>query len=57
MPEDAEKGLIESLVDTVTWTVGVIKPIVHVGFVPLVLYLGWRNAKPRPTLLQMISPL
>ena len=35
---------------------GYVKPYVHYGFVPLVVYLGMRT-EPRPSLWQIISPM
>ncbi|KXS17308.1 hypothetical protein M427DRAFT_54608 [Gonapodya prolifera JEL478] len=29
----------------------------HVGFIPFILYLGFTQSSPRPSLLRLISPL
>ncbi|KAI8849191.1 hypothetical protein BC829DRAFT_392146 [Chytridium lagenaria] len=31
--------------------------IVHIGFIPLILYIGFTRSVPRPSLLRLISPL
>ena len=31
-------------------TIGYVKTAVHYGWIPLILFLGWRNSEPRPTL-------
>mmetsp|Transcript_131838 Transcript_131838/g.196486 ORF Transcript_131838/g.196486 Transcript_131838/m.196486 type:complete len:80 (-) Transcript_131838:467-706(-) len=33
------------------------KPVVHYGFVPLVLYLGFQTAETQPTLIQLVLPI
>ncbi|KAJ3037719.1 hypothetical protein HDV00_001368 [Rhizophlyctis rosea] len=35
------------------WT----KKVVHIGFIPFILYIGYTRSVPRPSLLKLISPL
>ncbi|KAG4094098.1 Tom7-domain-containing protein [Neocallimastix lanati (nom. inval.)] len=30
---------------------------IHIGFIPLIIYLGYKNSNPKPSLLRLISPL
>ncbi|KAI8912893.1 hypothetical protein BC831DRAFT_408178 [Entophlyctis helioformis] len=34
-----------------------VKRAVHIGFIPLVIYLGYTRSFPRPSLLKILSPL
>ncbi|KAK9810217.1 hypothetical protein WJX72_006807 [[Myrmecia] bisecta] len=33
------------------------KPIVHVGFIPLIIVLGMTCTEPRPSLAQLLGPM
>ncbi|EXX69846.1 Tom7-domain-containing protein [Rhizophagus irregularis] len=35
----------------------ITKTIVHWGFIPFILYLGFSRSEPKPSLIRMISPL
>ncbi|WFD33866.1 hypothetical protein MCUN1_000689 [Malassezia cuniculi] len=37
--------------------VDVAKTIVHYGWVPFILYVGFMSSSPRPNLFKMLSPL
>mmetsp|Transcript_39486 Transcript_39486/g.79159 ORF Transcript_39486/g.79159 Transcript_39486/m.79159 type:complete len:80 (-) Transcript_39486:473-712(-) len=38
-------------------TLKFVKPVVHYGFVPLVLYLGFETSETQPTLIQLVLPI
>ncbi|KAM0792702.1 hypothetical protein ACM66B_002482 [Microbotryomycetes sp. NB124-2] len=33
------------------------KSVVHYGWVPLILFVGWSSSNPKPNLIKLISPL
>ncbi|KAL9934112.1 hypothetical protein V8E36_007194 [Tilletia maclaganii] len=33
------------------------KNVIHYGWVPFVLYVGWTRSNPQPSLIRLISPL
>ncbi|BGP13364.1 hypothetical protein JCM10213v2_001283 [Rhodosporidiobolus nylandii] len=33
------------------------KTVVHYGWIPLILYVGWSSSNPRPPIARLISPL
>ncbi|KAI8805564.1 hypothetical protein BJ742DRAFT_820064 [Cladochytrium replicatum] len=33
------------------------KRVVHIGFIPLIIFLGYTRSVPRPSLIRLISPL
>ncbi|KAI9143489.1 hypothetical protein BKA69DRAFT_1062221 [Paraphysoderma sedebokerense] len=33
------------------------KKVFHIGFIPLIIYLGYTRSSPKPSLMRMISPL
>ncbi|ORY80674.1 hypothetical protein BCR35DRAFT_331742 [Leucosporidium creatinivorum] len=33
------------------------KTVVHYGWVPLILFIGWNSSNPKPNLIKLISPL
>ncbi|KAI9331822.1 Tom7-domain-containing protein [Zopfochytrium polystomum] len=33
------------------------KRVIHIGFIPFILYLGFTRSVPRPSFLRLISPL
>ncbi|KAI8818054.1 uncharacterized protein EV422DRAFT_539777 [Fimicolochytrium jonesii] len=33
------------------------RKVVHIGYIPLILYLGFTRSSPRPNFLRLISPL
>ncbi|KAK9759819.1 hypothetical protein K7432_016774 [Basidiobolus ranarum] len=35
----------------------ITKRIVHIGFIPFIIYLGFTRSTPKPSLIRMISPL
>ncbi|KAI8057797.1 hypothetical protein BDF22DRAFT_739199 [Syncephalis plumigaleata] len=35
----------------------VVKRLVHFGFVPFIIYLGFTRSVPRPSFMRMINPL
>ncbi|RIA91258.1 Tom7-domain-containing protein [Glomus cerebriforme] len=35
----------------------IAKTIIHWGFIPFILYLGFSRSNPKPSLIRMISPL
>ncbi|ORX95113.1 Tom7-domain-containing protein [Basidiobolus meristosporus CBS 931.73] len=35
----------------------ITKRIVHIGFIPFIIYLGFTRSSPKPSLIRMISPL
>ncbi|KAI9206155.1 uncharacterized protein BJ171DRAFT_498879 [Polychytrium aggregatum] len=43
----------ERLVKLFEWT----RRFVHIGFIPLIIYIGYTRSVPKPSLLKMISPL
>ncbi|PWN24148.1 putative mitochondrial import receptor subunit tom7 [Microstroma glucosiphilum] len=38
-------------------TVAVVHNVVHYGWVPFVLFVGYSRSTPRPSLIKLISPL
>jgi hypothetical protein len=49
---NAAQGAADKVLDVL----GTVKPYVHYGFVPLVVFLGMRT-EPRPSVWQLISPM
>ncbi|ORY32504.1 hypothetical protein BCR39DRAFT_522536 [Naematelia encephala] len=37
--------------------VGVAKTIITVGWIPMIIYIGYRNSSPQPSLIKLITPL
>ncbi|KAF9931621.1 hypothetical protein FBU30_009797 [Linnemannia zychae] len=35
----------------------VVKTVVHFGFIPFVIYLGFTRSDPKPSLIRLILPL
>ncbi|RKP07382.1 hypothetical protein THASP1DRAFT_30807 [Thamnocephalis sphaerospora] len=35
----------------------IAKRVVHFGFVPFILYLGFTRSSPRPSFMRMLNPL
>ncbi|KAF9378577.1 hypothetical protein CPB97_009486 [Podila verticillata] len=35
----------------------VVKTVVHYGFIPFVIYLGFTRSDPKPSLIRLILPL
>ncbi|RXK35398.1 hypothetical protein M231_07342 [Tremella mesenterica] len=38
-------------------TLGVLKTVVTVGWIPFIIYIGYRNSSPQPSLIKLITPL
>ncbi|KAJ1505853.1 hypothetical protein HMI56_000902 [Coelomomyces lativittatus] len=34
----------------------IIKKVIHVGYIPLILYIGITRSEPRPSIIRLISP-
>lgn len=54
---NATASASSAIVQKVEGVMSFARPYFHYGFVPLVIYLGVRTGEPRPSLLQLISPL
>ncbi|KAG8959644.1 hypothetical protein FRC03_007674 [Tulasnella sp. 419] len=37
--------------------VDVAKTVVHYGWIPLIIYIGYTRSNPQPSLIKLISPL
>lgn len=48
--------LSDELKERIVKFLDVSKTITHYGFIPLILYLGWRNSPEKPNLLNLLSP-
>ncbi|ORZ38218.1 Tom7-domain-containing protein [Catenaria anguillulae PL171] len=46
----------EETKDRIVRLTEVVKKIVHVGYIPFILYIGMTRSNPRPALIRLISP-
>ncbi|AXA50112.1 mitochondrial import receptor subunit TOM7 [Malassezia restricta] len=50
-------ALSEDTKERIVRLVDITKTIVHYGWVPFVIYVGFMSSQPRPNLLKILSPL
>ncbi|PWN93509.1 putative mitochondrial import receptor subunit tom7, partial [Acaromyces ingoldii] len=50
-------ALSEDTKERLVRTIDVAKTVLHYGWVPFVLYVGYTQSTPRPSLIKLISPL
>ncbi|KAF2457181.1 TOM7 family-domain-containing protein [Lineolata rhizophorae] len=49
--------LSEESKERITRVIDVSRIAIHYGYLPLILYLGWSQSTPRPSLIRLLSPL
>ncbi|KAG9011811.1 hypothetical protein FRB94_007537 [Tulasnella sp. JGI-2019a] len=43
--------------DRITKAIDVGRTVVHYGWIPFIIYLGYTRSNPQPSLIKLISPL
>ncbi|KAI6003626.1 mitochondrial import receptor subunit TOM7 [Pisolithus microcarpus] len=50
MPSEETKERITKVVD-------VARTVIHYGWIPLIIYIGYTRSSPQPTVIKLLSPL
>jgi import receptor subunit TOM7 len=40
--------------DVIVWTTNIIRRVLHIGFIPFIIYMGITRSTPRPSLLRQV---
>ncbi|CAK9785627.1 hypothetical protein CC85DRAFT_47530 [Cutaneotrichosporon oleaginosum] len=43
--------------DRVNAAIGIAKTIITIGWIPAIIFIGYRNSNPQPSLIKLITPL
>ncbi|RSH78643.1 uncharacterized protein EHS24_002372 [Apiotrichum porosum] len=43
--------------DRVNAAIGIAKSVITVGWIPLIIYIGYKSSNPQPSLIKLITPL
>ncbi|KAI1618039.1 TOM7 family-domain-containing protein [Exophiala viscosa] len=46
----------EETKERISKIIDITKEVVHYGYLPLILYLGYTRSEPKPNLINLISP-
>ncbi|KIW57454.1 hypothetical protein PV05_06005 [Exophiala xenobiotica] len=46
----------EETKERISKVIDITKEVVHYGYLPLILYLGYTRSEPKPALISLISP-
>ncbi|KAL1960000.1 hypothetical protein VTO42DRAFT_668 [Malbranchea cinnamomea] len=47
----------EETKERISKVIDITRVVIHYGYLPLVVYLGYTYSEPRPNLLKLLSPL